>query len=271
MVKRSIVFIQLAAILYLGALIGGQLNLSPDAARHINRDAPFWFMNPWHPSGTEGAARESLNQGAAQSMGESVPAAAEPAFAGEERNEAYLAENSRRYILSPAPALDAIISGLAGEDVEETGSVLIPGEKVQGAPEVRKKTKKPAPEKAPAPGPIRITSLSVTPTANGALLAGFTSAPVERVDLLTTSSPPRMVLELYGQFAKYGASVSVPPNKIFKSVTTELADGKMRIIGVMLTDKAFVAPVTRAVSRDEFTVEMTLSSSGQPNFELNKP
>ncbi len=260
MVKKSIVFLELAAILYLGLLIAGQFNIAPQDARLIDRTKPLWFMNPWRPS-HDNAALTPPSQ--------PLDAGSEPAFADGPRTSEGLTEAERDYVLSPAPALNAVISGLEEKDVERTDSVLIPGEREKPAPEVRKKTeKRPAPKKAPAPGPIRITSLSVVPTANGAILKGFTSAPAARVELLTTTSPPSMVLELYGQFAAFDGKVSVPPNKIFKGVKTELTGDKMRIIGVMLTNKAYVAPVSTPESMDEFAVEMTLSSAGQPNFEL---
>lgn len=258
MVKRSIVVLQFVAIVYLGLLIAGQFGISLKDAQLIDRTKPLWFMNPWRPAQLPTAAEPNADA-----------TSREPAFAGAPRQGESLSEAERDYILSPTPALDAVISELESVDVESTESALIPGERVKSAPEVRKKTeKRPTPKKAPAPGPLRITSLGVVPTANGAMLKGFTSAPVSRVELLTTTSPPSMVLELYGQFEQFTGKVFVPPNKIFKAVNTQWSQDKIRIIGVMLTNEAYVAPVTRAESRDEFTVEMTLSSAGQPNFEL---
>jgi len=276
MVKKSLVFLEFAVIVYLGLLIAGQLNLTPRDARLIDRTKPLWFMNPWRPAHLD--AIQSDQPGQSGSMPSQEPQAAgnpdaagqagAPAFADGPRPAEGLTDAEREYVLSPTPELNAVIADLEERDVEKTESVLIPGLRDKPAPVVRKKAEKPAPKKTAPAGPIRITSLSVVPTADGAILKGFTSSPVERVDLLTTTSPPSMVLELYGKFAAYDGRVSVPQNKIFKAVKTELSPDKMRIIGVMTTTRAYVAPVSTAESQDEFAVEMTLSSAGQPNFEL---
>jgi len=272
MVKKSLVFLEFAVILYLGLLIAGQLNLTPRDARLIDRTKPLWFMNPWRPAHLDGGQSDQPSMASQEPQAAGNPAAGgqtgAPAFADGPRPAEGLTDAERDYVLSPAPELNAVIADLEERDVEKTESVLVPGLREKPAPVVRKKAEKPAPKKPAPAGPIRITSLSVVPTASGAILKGFTSSPVERVDLLTTTSPPSMVLELYGKFAAFDGRVSVPQNKIFKAVKTELSPDKMRIIGVMTTTRAYVAPVSTAESQDEFAVEMTLSSAGQPNFEL---
>jgi hypothetical protein len=249
MIKKMIVLLQLATALILGALIVWQVGLTPEKARHIDRKDPLWFMAPWRPDTAQGPSGAAAPEGPQQARDKTVKAVA-----------------IRRSILAPSPALDAMIANLESKDLEAAGPVLIPAECAPGQPEVRKKVKPAAdPRKKPAAaGPVRITSLRVTATAHGVQVKGLTSAPVERMALYTFASPPRMILELYGTFDPYGQPIAVPANPIIQSVTTEVTGDKLRIIGTLLTDKAAVAPVTRASSRDAFAVELTLGPGDQP-------
>lgn len=250
MIKKSIVVVQLAIAAALGVLIIGQIGISPERAARINKKAPLWFMNPWRPgepAHTDGPARQPDQAGG--------------------RAEASRVANIRRAVLAPSPALDALLTELESKDLEQAGPMLIPATVEPAHPKPRKRTKPaPAPRKKPAPvaaGPLRITALQVVPAANGVVVRGTTSAPVERMDLYTYASPPRMILELYGQFAPYGQTVSVPSNPIIRSMTTEVRPGKLRIVGKLLTGKATVAPVSRTSSRDGFAVELT--TAGGPS------
>jgi hypothetical protein len=252
MIKKTIVIVQLLIVCILGALIVGQLDISPEKAKRINRKDPLWFMAPWRPDGKDGASGSSPTP---------TPQATSNKVAMEIAN--------RHYILSPGPALSTIVTELENKDLEPTGPVLLPTERSQTQPTASKKgSKAPEPRKAPPPaGPLTIASLSVTPTANGVMLKGLTSAPAKRMELYTFVDPPRMVLELFGQFAPYSQSVSVPPNPIIASVVTEISGDKILIIGDLLTDKAYVAPAARVANRDEFAVELTLRDAGQANTE----
>jgi hypothetical protein len=253
MIKKSIVTVQLLIVFILGALIVGQLGISPDKAKRIDRKDPLWFMAPWRPDGKDNAPGSS-----ATPTSQTTP------------NKVTLDITNRHYILSPGPALSTIVTELESKDLEPTGPVLLPTEHPQTQPVVHKKgSKAPEPRKASPPaGPITIASLSVTPTAKGVVLKGLTSAPAKRMELYTFVDPPRMVLELFGQFTPYGQAVSVPPNSIIQSVVTEISGDKMLIIGVLLTDKAYVAPATRVANSDEFAVELTLRDADQPKSEI---
>lgn len=255
MVKKIVVFAQVAAVLYLGALIVTQLGITPEAARRIDRGQPWWFLNPWHkavPQVDTGKAAETKLTPAQQAA-----------------DELAKTKSNRRYILAPGAAVNAMIAGLEKTDLQATVPALqpaAPAQPVQAAPE---KTAKAAPDarkqnpETAGSKPLRITSLIVAATENGAMVRGFTSAPVERVDLMTLSSPPQMILELHGQFEKYDRPIVVPQNPVFKSLRVERQKGKMRIVGQLSTDKATVSPVTRAVTLDEFMVNLTLGAQGQ--------
>lgn len=258
MVKKSLVILQGMTVILLGALLFNQTTMTPEAARDIDRSRPLWFMHPWRPS-PPAAPRDDGGQGPL-----TAPAG----------TESRLTEANRRYILAPIPALNAVITDLEGKDLEPTGPMLIPGQQVrspvQSPAAARKKPPHQAPAKEAAPaGPIRITGLTVSPAADGVRLTVSTSSPPERLDLLNFASPPRMVLELYGQFADYDQPIIVPKNPIFASLTTELSPGKMRISGVLLTEKAYVTPVTSS-GRHSITIGLTLNPGGQPDFETGR-
>jgi hypothetical protein len=255
MIKKTIVIVQLVIVCILGALIVGQLDISPEKAKRINRKDPLWFMAPWRPDG-----KDKTSGSSATPASQTTP------------NKIAMEIANRHYILSPGPALSTIITELESKDLEPTGPVLLPTERPQAQPTVSKKgSKAPEPRKVPPPaGPLTIASLSVTPTANGVVLKGLTSAPAKRMELYTFVDPPRMVLELFGQFAPYSQSVSVPPNPIIASVVTEISGDKILIIGDLLTDKAYVAPTARVAHSDEFAVELTLRDAGQPKTEVKR-
>lgn len=251
MIKKTIVLIQLAVIATLGALIIGQIGISPERAKRMNKQAPLWFMNPWRVG-------EPGNAGDA--------AGATPQEAGKGNTQA-LASSIRRAVLAPSPALDAMITELESKGLETSGPVLIPAKDAKPAPAAPKKPRPAAvPRKKPAApavdGPLRVTGVQIVPAANGVVIKGSTSAPVERMDLYTYASPPRMILELYGSFAPYDGAIAVPPNGIVQSVTTEVTPNKLRLVGTLLTDKATVAPVSRTSGRDGFAVELTTTASG---------
>lgn len=249
MIKKMIVLIQLAVIATLGALIIGQIGISPERAKRINKQAPLWFMNPWRVGDTGNAGDA---------------AGATPQEAGKDKPA--LASSIRRAVLAPSPALDAMITELESKGLETSGPVLIPAKDAKPAPEAPKKPRPAAaPRKKPAApaagGPLRVTGLQIVPAANGVIIQGSTSAPVERMDLYTYASPPRMILELYGSFAPYDGTIAVPPNGIVQSVTTEVTPNKLRLVGTLRTDKATVAPVSRTSGRDGFAVELTTTAS----------
>jgi hypothetical protein len=257
MIKKTIVGLELAVALILGALIVGQIGISPEKARQSNHRAPLWYVNPWWSDTTQATV-----EGAAQTP---------PAQPSEARSKRSRDIRVRQAILAPSAALDAMIANLENKDLEPAGSALIPAQSVQCQPEVQKKAK-PAPaarKKATPAAPLRVTTLQVVPEANGVAVKGLTSAPVERMDLYTYASPPRMILELYGTFDPYTQTITVPPNPIIQSVTTEITANKLRIIGTLLTDKAVVAPVSRASSRDAFAVELTIGAGAQAGSPPN--
>jgi hypothetical protein len=250
MIKKGIVIVQLAAALLLGIAIIGQLGMTPDKARRINRNETLWFMHPWRPD----------SPGTAEAPAPSAQAQVDASGTAQ-------AILIRRCILSPSPALDAMVTALQNKDLEASGPVFIPARTEPAKPEVRKQVHS-APvkhkKKAVPGGANTVTSLVVSTVANGVLLKGLTAAPVERMDLYTYTSPPRMILELYGPFAAYKQPVTVPPNEILESVTTQVSPNKLRIIGTLRSGKVSVAPVTRASSRDAFSVELTVGTNGQP-------
>ena len=249
MVKRSIVLFQGGAVLLLAALLFAQLNAAPGAARRLDRSHPLWFMRPFRAEAPEAAAPAQQQTDSAAGLSE----------------EAKLAEINRRSVLAPVPALNAVVAALEAKDLPGAGDVLIPGERMRSqAPPAPARSKRRPPQKAPIPGPIRLTGLTVSPTPDGATIRVSSSAPVARIALFTFTEPPRMVLELDGSFADYTQPIVVPPNQIFKSLTTERTQGKMRITGDLLTSKAYVEPVTTS-SGDAFNVGMTLNPDGQPD------
>lgn len=249
MIKKSIVMLQLATAVALAVLIIGQIGISPERAKHINKKAPLWFMNPWRIGDVPREGPDLPDQARQTS-----------------KNDAARIASIRRAVLSPSPALDALLAELESKDLESAGPVLIPAKAAPPSVEAQPKTR-PAqtPRKKPAPapaGPQKITSLQIVPAAGGVRISGTTAAPLERMDLYTYVSPPRMILELYGNFAPYGQAVSIPPNPIIQSVTTEVTPNKLRIVGTLLTDKATVAPVSQVAGRNSFAVELT-TAGGQ--------
>lgn len=252
MVKKSIVGIQGAMVLLLAALLFGQFNMTPGAAKRIDRSHPLWFMHPFRADTPQSAAPTQPAQATSAAISD----------------EARLAAANRRSILAPVPSLNAVVTDLEGKDLPAPGNVLVPGQLVQSparAATPRRRTPRPVARKAPAPGPIRLTGLAVSPTSDGATIRVSTSAPVSRIALFTFTEPPRMTLELDGDFAAYTQPVVVPPNQIFQALTTDTTPGKMRITGTLRTPKAYVVPVTTS-GRDSFTVGMTLNPDGQPDL-----
>ncbi|WP_428560327.1 MAG: hypothetical protein ACP59X_16315 [Solidesulfovibrio sp. DCME] len=262
MIKKSIVGIEGVLALLLAAFLLGQLNLTPGAARRIDRSHPLWFMQPFRPQAAPPA--DSGQPAQATSGASTQPAQATSTAPGD---EASLAQANRRSILAPVTSLNAVVTDLEAKDLPGPGGVLVPGQLVQSPTQApaRKRTTRPA-RKPPAPGPLRLTDLTVRPTTDGATIRVATSAPVSRIALFTFTTPPRLTLELDGDFADYTQPIIVPPNQVFQTLTTETTPGKLRITGSLLTPKAYVVPVTTS-GQDSFTVGMTLNPDGQPNLD----
>lgn len=253
MIKKSIVIIQLVIVLVLGVLIVGQLGISPEKAKRINRKEPLWFMAPWRPEGKDGA---------------SGAAATPPAQESPDPSSRDMV--NRHYILTPGPALNAIVTELENKDLESESQPFVSSRQSQQAqPEIHKKGKKtPEPRKAapkPAPaGPIAVTALSVVPSGNNVVLKGLTSAPVASMEVLTFASPPRMILELHGHFTPFDEPMSIPPNAIIQSVTTTVSENRMRITAALHTSKVSITPALRSGHGSEFVVELLLQTTGKP-------
>lgn len=246
MIKKSIVLVEFLIVLVLGALTVAQLGLSPERARAIDRREPLWFMNPWRPGGKE-----------TPPAGHTVKAQLDDSARG---------EATRRYVLSPTPAINAMVTDLANSALQPVTRVLDTSAKPQDASAVREKVEKREPEprkhkdEALPTGTIRITNLTISSDPAGVRITGTTSSPVGEMDLVTYTSPPRVIVELHGRFARYGKRIEVPPNPCIRSVSTLPASNRMRLVVRLLTPATAIAPVARA-SKDGF--EINLVTPGQ--------
>ena len=275
MIKKSIVFILSGCVLFTAYLIMNQTGTPPSAAVALKRRDNLWFMRPWKaPAPGQTAGKDGRGFTPAFGASEKPDASKAPPGEGPDRETAERVLLNREAILAPAPALDAVVAELEQKDLETGGRMTVPTEKETSKvrrrtkPHPKKKKKKKTPKPA---GPIRFTALSVAPSADGARLRGATSTPAERMDLLFYTSPPHVVLELYGEFAQAAPKVAVPENRIFKSVDVRFAPGKARIVGMLKTAKANVAPMTESGSRNDFEVKMILAPTDAAEFIKKLP
>ena len=244
MIKKVIVAAQCLVVLVLGAMVLGQIGLSPERARHIDRREPLWFLNPWRPGGQEAAP-------AADNVKTQLDTSA--------RGEA-----TRRYVLSPTPALNALVTDLENKSLQPVTSILDKTPQTPAQAPGRESAKTPpapaAREKPAASGPIRITGLAITPETDGVTIKGTTSAPVGQMDLVTYTAPPRVIVELHGRFSRYAKKIPVPQNPCIRSVTTLPAANRMRLVIDLLSPEAAIAPIARA-SQDGFEIKLMAPSA----------